>query len=72
MTQTVESPVIDQNLDFDDPKVAHLVSKEAHMRGYVLGEMIQAICGEWFIPTRDPNKFPLCEACKSIISQGCS
>lgn len=69
MTQVVESPVIDQDLDTDSPQVAHIVSKESHMRGYVLGETIQALCGEWFIPTRDPNKFPLCESCKEMFNR---
>jgi hypothetical protein len=38
------------------------------MRGYVLGEEITALCGEKFIPTRDPNKYPVCEACRAVLS----
>ena len=38
------------------------------MRGYVLGEEITALCGEKFIPTRDPNKYPVCEACRQALT----
>ncbi len=38
------------------------------MRGYVLGEEITALCGERFIPTRDPYQYPVCEACRAALT----
>jgi hypothetical protein len=51
----------------EEGKVAHVIPKESHLRGYVLGETVEALCGEKFIPTRDPSKFPMCEGCKIAI-----
>jgi hypothetical protein len=38
------------------------------MRGYVLGEEITALCGEKFIPTRDPYQYPVCEGCRAALT----
>ncbi|MBJ7307237.1 MAG: DUF3039 domain-containing protein, partial [Acidimicrobiia bacterium] len=48
--------------DLEEGKVAHIIRKDDQMRGYVLGEEITALCGEKFIPTRDPYQYPVCEA----------
>jgi hypothetical protein len=54
--------------DLEDGKVAHIIRKDDQMRGYVLGEEITALCGEKFIPTRDPNRYPVCEACRAALA----
>lgn len=54
--------------DLDEGKVAHIVRKEDHMRGYVMGEEITALCGTRFIPSRDPERYPMCEACRQVLS----
>ena len=56
----------DPNLE--EGKVAHIIRKDDQMRGYVLGEEITALCGEKFIPTRDPYQYPVCEACRAALS----
>jgi hypothetical protein len=58
---------INENLDFEEPKVAHIVSKYEVMNGYINGVEVVALCGHRFIPTRDPNKFPNCESCKDML-----
>jgi len=42
--------------------------KVAQMRGYVMGEEVIALCGERFIPTRDPERYPVCEGCKQALT----
>jgi hypothetical protein len=37
--------------------------KDDQMRGYVAGEPIQALCGKVWIPSRDYEGLPLCQAC---------
>lgn len=55
--------------DLEDGKVAHIIRKDDQMRGYVLGEEITALCGEKFIPTRDPYQYPVCEACRDALTR---
>lgn len=52
----------------EEGKVAHIIRKDDQMRGYVLGEEITALCGEKFIPTRDPYQYPVCEACRAALT----
>lgn len=47
-----------------EPLVAHIVRKEDQMPGY-LGEEIEALCGKRWIPSRDFEGLPVCEACKA-------
>ena len=49
-------------------KVAHIIRKDDQMRGYVMGEEVIALCGERFIPTRDPERYPVCEGCKQALT----
>jgi hypothetical protein len=51
------------------PKVAHIVKKGDATRGYIEGAEIEAICGERFIPSRDPERLPVCEACKATLER---
>lgn len=53
--------------DFDEPKYAHYAESGSVTEGYVLGKPVVAICGEVFVPSRDPKKFPLCPICKEIV-----
>jgi hypothetical protein len=50
----------------DDPKYAHYAESSSVTEGYIMGVPVMAICGEMFIPSRDPLKFPICPICKSI------
>lgn len=47
----------------DSEHVAHIVMKDDQMRGYVAGEPIEALCGKWWIPSRDYQGLPICEEC---------
>jgi len=47
----------------DDDGVAHIVMKGDQMKGYLIGEPILALCGKVWVPTRDYQGLPVCEAC---------
>ena len=34
------------------------------LRGYVAGEAIVALCGKTFVPSRDYEGLPVCDACQ--------
>jgi hypothetical protein len=50
----------------DKPKYSHYAESTSVTEGYVLGTPVMALCGETFVPSRDPKKFPVCPACKNI------
>lgn len=47
----------------DGEDVAHIVTKDQQMRGYVGGEPIEALCGKVWVPSRDYQGLPVCQAC---------
>jgi hypothetical protein len=51
----------------DENRVAHIVwPKEKVTEAYVLGFPVEALCGHMFVPTRDPKRYPVCQACLDI------
>jgi hypothetical protein len=51
----------------DDPKLFHYVQKNKIAESAVLGNMVQALCGETFPVTRAPKPgSPVCPDCKKI------
>lgn len=45
---------------------AHYVNKQELAKAAVQGGKVRALCGVYFEPVRDPERFPICEACKTI------
>ncbi|GAA1770796.1 DUF3039 domain-containing protein [Luedemannella helvata] len=64
---TVEERV-DYRLDEGDhERFAHYVtSAEALMQAMIEGTPVQALCGKVWVPSRDPQRFPICPTCKEI------
>jgi hypothetical protein len=52
----------------DHERFAHVIRKSDEMRGYVLGEEVEALCGKRWVPSRDPQRFPICPTCKEILA----
>lgn len=50
----------------DHERYAHYVRKDKIMSSALSGEPVIALCGKVWVPGRDPNKFPVCPACKEI------
>lgn len=53
----------------DHEKFAHYIDKTKLGDAYVFGTPVQAICGKMWVPTRDPEKFPVCVDCKAIYDE---
>lgn len=64
----MDRPVLDDT-GTNEPEVTHIIRKADEMRGYFSGEEVEALCGERFIPTRDPHRYPICEPCKAVLNQ---
>lgn len=47
----------------DSDEYAHIVMKGDQMKGYLAGEPIKALCGKTWVPSRDYEGRPVCQAC---------
>lgn len=54
----------------DDEKFSHYVRKDRLAGAYVEGKPVIALCGKTWVPTRDPQKFPICPECKRLLNLG--
>ena len=52
--------------DGDHEKFAHYVEKDKIVESAVTGAPVKALCGNKWIPNRDPSKFPICPECEAI------
>ena len=51
----------------DHDRMSHYVRKDEIVRSMVEGTPTVALCGKVWIPSRDPDKFPLCPTCEEIF-----
>lgn len=65
--QTVEDvrtqPTTD---DGDHERFSHYVSKNKLTAAMVEGTPVVALCGKVWVPSRDPQRFPVCPECQEI------
>ena len=52
--------------DGDHERFAHYIKKNDLMPSAIEGTPLEALCGKKWVPTRDPEKFPVCPECKEI------
>ena len=52
--------------DGDHDRYSHYVPKAHLNRALVLGEPVTALCGKVWVPSRDPDRYPVCPTCKEI------
>lgn len=63
---SVESPQrTDPTLDGDHERLKHIVKgKDKLTEALVTGQPVVALCGKVWVPSRDPDRYPLCGTCK--------
>jgi len=52
--------------DGDHERFSHYVPKDKLTEAMVLGTPVIALCGKVWVPSRAPEKFPVCPDCKEI------
>jgi hypothetical protein len=52
--------------DGDHERLSHYVPKDKLMEAMVNGTPVIALCGKVWVPSRDPEKYPVCPECKEI------
>lgn len=54
--------------DGDHDRFSHYVKKEKILQSAMSGKAVRALCGKKWVPSRDPERFPICPICKEIYS----
>ena len=54
--------------DGDHDRFAHYVigGNEAILKSMVTGDPVTALCGKVWVPSRDPERYPVCPECKDV------
>lgn len=60
----VQDPALDEG---GHDKFTHIVRKGDLDKAWLGGEPIEALCGKRWIPTSDPDRFPVCGTCKEKL-----
>ena len=61
---TTADPRLD---DGNKERLSHYVRKADILRSAVDGVPVTALCGKKWLPSRDPDKYPLCPKCKDMM-----
>ena len=68
--QSSGDTLLEEQVQFLEPgdheRFSHYVRREKIIESAVLGTPVIALCGKVWVPGRDPEKFPICPACKEI------
>jgi hypothetical protein len=71
MTTPETGTVVEERTDYrldegDHERFAHYADKDKILEAAVTGTPIRALCGKVWVPSRDPQRFPVCPECKEI------
>ena len=53
----------------DHDRFAHYVDKDEITEALVNGWPVIALCGKIWVPSRDPDKYPVCPICDEIFKE---
>lgn len=53
----------------DHERFSHYVKKDLILESAMTGKPVRALCGKKWTPGRDPEKFPVCPACKEVYAR---
>jgi hypothetical protein len=68
-TDTLKETKADTELSGEDrDRFSHYVEKDQVAEAYIMGTPVIALCGKIWVPSRDPEKFPVCPQCKEIFN----
>ena len=65
-SQTVTQERVEQFEDGDQDRFSHYVPKDKLVAAMVNGTPVVALCGKVWVPTKNPEKYPVCPECKEI------
>lgn len=71
MSDTALRPDVEHHTtdDGDHDRFSHYVPKADLMRALVEGCPVTALCGKRWVPSRDPERYPVCPTCKELVAE---
>jgi len=63
-TETVEDRRTQPTDEGDHDRFSHYARKDKLTEAMVMGTPVVALCGKVWVPSRDPERFPVCPECK--------
>ncbi len=67
--QTIEQQQTVPTDSGDHERFSHYVPKDKLTEAMVMGTPVVALCGKVWVPSRDPEKYPVCPECKEAWEQ---
>lgn len=64
--ETVEDRRAQELEEGDHDRFSHYAPRDKLTEAMVMGTPIRALCGKVWVPSRDPQKYPVCPTCKDI------
>lgn len=55
-----------ENAPGDSERFAHYVHKGRVTEAMITGKPVVALCGKVWLPSRNPDRYPVCPTCKAI------
>ena len=65
-SQTVVDERTELFEDGDQDRFSHYVPKDKLTAAMVTGSPVVALCGKVWVPSKNPEKYPVCPECKEI------
>ncbi len=64
-----EAPAVEPQVQEpgDHERFSHYARKDKITEAMVMGTPVVALCGKVWVPSRDPQRFPVCPTCKAIF-----
>lgn len=70
LDRELEKLLEDERVDEGDhDKFSHYVPKDKILESAVTGKPVRALCGKKWLPNSNPDRFPICPACKDIYEK---
>jgi hypothetical protein len=69
-TESDTRPLLDEGDGGDHDRFSHIVRKSLLTRAMVDGLPIEALCGKKWVPSRDPQRYPVCPTCLDLYARG--
>lgn len=64
--ETLDVAPVEATDEGDHDRFKHYVKKGDDVKGYAMGEPIQALCGKLWVPSKSYDKYPLCQSCVEV------
>ncbi len=62
----MDSPLLEDAEPGDHDRFSHYVPKAKLTEAMINGTPVMALCGKVWVPSRDPERYPVCPECKDI------